>query len=140
MIAAGKSLKLTMSLSGLLLLCACAGKLTPQTASAGQTKITPDDSRLDSNRSPLKLPLIAPTIVVRKSQRQLLLLSSGKVVRKYRIGLGSSPVGDKVSQGDRRTPEGEFFVFVKNAKSAFYLSLGLSYPNRPMPRADCATA
>ena len=129
MSAAGKSLKLTLSLSGLFLLCACSGKLTAQTASTGQTKVTPGDGQLDRNRSPLKLPLIAPGIVVRKSQRQLLLLSNGKVVRKYRIGLGSSPVGDKVSQGDRRTPEGEFFVFVKNANSAFYLSLGLSYPN-----------
>ena len=129
MIPAGKSLKLTLSLLGLLLLCACAGKLTPQTASAGQTKVTPDDGQLAQNRLPLKLPLIAPTIVVKKSQRQLLLLSNGKVVRKYRIGLGSSPIGDKVRQGDRRTPEGEFFVFVKNANSAFYLSLGLSYPN-----------
>jgi murein L,D-transpeptidase YafK len=38
-------------------------------------------------------------------------------------------VEDKVRQGDRRTPEGEFYVFTKNDKSAFYLSLGLSYPN-----------
>src|SRR6266567_6722155 len=129
MSAGGKSLKLTLSLSILFLLCACSGKLTPQTASAGQTKVMRGDGQLDRNRSPLKLPLIAPGIVVRKSQRQLLLLSNGKVVRKYRIGLGLSPVGDKVRQGDRRTPEGDFFVFVKNANSAFYLSLGLSYPN-----------
>lgn len=32
-------------------------------------------------------------------------------------------------QGDRRTPEGEFYIFTKNDKSAFYLSLGVSYPN-----------
>ena len=30
---------------------------------------------------------------------------------------------------DRRTPEGDFFIFTKNDKSAFYLSLGVSYPN-----------
>jgi len=40
-----------------------------------------------------------------------------------------SPVEDKIKEGDRRTPEGSFYVFVKNEKSAFYLSLGLSYPN-----------
>ena len=45
------------------------------------------------------------------------------------MGLGLSPVEDKVKEGDRRTPEGNFYVFVKNEKSAFYLSLGLSYPN-----------
>jgi murein L,D-transpeptidase YafK len=64
-----------------------------------------------------------------KSARRLELYSDGAVVRIYKIGLGLSPVEDKVRQGDRRTPEGEFYVFTKNDKSAFYLSLGLSYPN-----------
>ena len=79
--------------------------------------------------SPLKLPLSNPSIVVKKSRRQLLLFSDGKLVRAYHIGLGLSPTGDKVRQGDRRTPEGSFYIFAKNARSAFYLSLGLSYPN-----------
>jgi murein L,D-transpeptidase YafK len=43
--------------------------------------------------------------------------------------LGLNPVPDKVRQGDRATPEGEFYIFTKNDKSAFYLSLGVSYPN-----------
>ena len=80
-------------------------------------------------RQPLPSPLRAPKILVRKSQRQLLLFSDNKLVRTYRIGLGLSPEGDKVRAGDRRTPEGDFYVFIKNDKSAFYLSLGLSYPN-----------
>ncbi|HVS80654.1 MAG TPA: L,D-transpeptidase [Pyrinomonadaceae bacterium] len=67
--------------------------------------------------------------MVKKAQRQLLLFSDGKLVRTCRIGLGLSPSGDKVRAGDWRTPEGEFYVFTKNDKSAFYLSLGLSYPN-----------
>ena len=75
------------------------------------------------------LPLRDPKIVVKKAQRQLLLFSAGKLVRTYRIGLGLSPSGDKARAGDRRTPEGEFYIFTKNSKSAFYLSLGLSYPN-----------
>jgi murein L,D-transpeptidase YafK len=77
----------------------------------------------------LQLPLRQPKIVVKKSQRQLLLFSGDKLVRTYRIGLGLSPAGDKVQQGDRRTPEGEFYIFTKNDRSAFYLSLGVSYPN-----------
>lgn len=81
------------------------------------------------NTSSLKLPLNNPSIVVKKSQRQLLLFSDGKLVRTYHIALGLNPTGDKVRQGDRRTPEGSFYIFAKNAKSAFYLSLGLSYPN-----------
>ena len=66
---------------------------------------------------------------MKKSQRQLLLFSGEKLVRTYRIGLGLSPVGDKVRAGDRRTPEGDFYIFTKNERSAFYLSLGVSYPN-----------
>jgi len=72
------------------------------------------------DRSPLKLPLVKPRIVVKKSQRQLLLFSGNKVLRTYHIGLGLSPSGDKVREGDRRTPEGDFYIFTKNDKSAFY--------------------
>ena len=82
-----------------------------------------------AQRPALKLPLKNPRIVVMKSARRLELYSDGAVVRSYKIGLGLSPVEDKVRQGDRRTPEGEFYIFTKNDKSAFYLSLGLSYPN-----------
>jgi len=67
--------------------------------------------------------------VIKKGRRQLLLFSDDKLLRTYRIGLGSSPVGDKVREGDRRTPEGDFYIFTKNDKSAYYLSLGISYPN-----------
>ena len=80
--------------------------------------------------SPLKLPLVNPRIVVNKKARQLTLYSEGKVVRTYRCALGLSPVDDKIKAGDRRTPEGDFYVCIKNPKSKFYLSLGLSYPNQ----------
>jgi murein L,D-transpeptidase YafK len=84
---------------------------------------------LPVNQASLRLPLKNPRIVISKSARRLELYSDGVVVRSYKIGLGLSPVEDKVRQGDRRTPEGEFYVFTRNHKSAFYLSLGLSYPN-----------
>jgi murein L,D-transpeptidase YafK len=77
----------------------------------------------------LKLPLKDPRIVVSKSKRQMELYSDGSVVRTYRVGLGFNPVADKKREGDGATPEGEFYVFVKNNKSNYYLSLGISYPN-----------
>lgn len=77
----------------------------------------------------LKLPLKDPRIVVSKRERQLKLYADDRLVRTYKIGLGLNPVPDKQRQGDRATPEGEFYVFTKNDKSAFYLSLGISYPN-----------
>lgn len=70
-----------------------------------------------------------PRIVVHKARRTLELFSDGQLVKSYRAGLGFSPVKDKHIEGDGATPEGEFYVFVKNIKSAYYLSLGISYPN-----------
>ncbi|SRR6266516_178501 len=112
-------------LSGLS--CSSAKPASKQSTVAGERVGKPESSF--QHTSPLKLPLSNPTIVVKKGQRQLLLFSDGKLVRTYHIALGLSPTGDKVRQGDRRTPEGTFYIFAKNAKSAFYLSLGLSYPN-----------
>src|SRR6266705_196780 len=115
----------------LLLLSSLSGSSAKQpykqSGNASERMAKPESSF--QNTSPLKLPLGNPSIVVKKSQRQLLLFSDGKLVRTYHIALGLSPTGDKVRQGDRRTPEGSFYIFAKNAKSAFYLSLGLSYPN-----------
>lgn len=114
----------------LLLLC---GSLSCQTPTAKSDPLTPKQSaeRLPpvTSRAALSLPLKKPAIVVKKSRRELLLFSDGKLVRTYRVGLGLSPVGDKVRAGDHRTPEGNFYVFTKNPQSAFYLSLGISYPN-----------
>jgi murein L,D-transpeptidase YafK len=47
----------------------------------------------------------------------------------FRQDVAFSPVPDKQREGDGATPEGDFYVFVKNSKSAYYLSLGVSYPN-----------
>ena len=85
--------------------------------------------RTVAQRQKLSAPLNQPKIVVKKAERKLYLYSGSKLVRTYRVGLGLSPVGDKVREGDRRTPEGDFYIFTKNDKSAFYLSLGISYPN-----------
>lgn len=78
----------------------------------------------------LALPLVDPKIIVSKSKRTLRLYSAGRVVRTYRVALGLSPVEDKVRSRDRRTPEGDFYIYTKNAHSQFYLSLGISYPNQ----------
>lgn len=75
-------------------------------------------------------PTAGLRIVITKSERRLDLHTADGVVRTYRVGLGSDALGDKEREGDGRTPEGEFYVCVKNPESKFYRSLGLSYPNR----------
>jgi len=77
----------------------------------------------------LQKPITKPRIVVYKTDRKLELYSGQQLVKTYRVGLGFSPVADKQREGDGATPEGDFYVFVKNNKSAYYLSLGVSYPN-----------
>ncbi|MGB0960190.1 MAG: L,D-transpeptidase family protein [Halocynthiibacter sp.] len=69
-------------------------------------------------------------IVVNKADRKMYLLHEGKVLRSYRVDLGKTPVGDKEFEGDGKTPEGTYIINRRNPNSAFYLSLGISYPNR----------
>ena len=71
-----------------------------------------------------------PHLIIRKAKRKLELCTGEKLLRSYDIALGSCPVGDKEIEGDGKTPEGEYFVFVKNPKSRFHLSLGLNYPTQ----------
>ncbi|HUV39668.1 MAG TPA: L,D-transpeptidase [Planctomycetota bacterium] len=85
---------------------------------------------LHVERTPLKLPLVEPRIVIAKAARRLTLYAGGTVVRTYRIGLGTRPAGDKTREGDGRTPEGEFYITNKNPHSRYHLSLGLSYPGK----------
>jgi murein L,D-transpeptidase YafK len=67
-------------------------------------------------------------IIVDKSDRRMQLVQDGKVVRTYRVALGFMPEGDKVRQGDGKTPEGEFLIDRRNDRSAFHLSVGIDYP------------
>jgi murein L,D-transpeptidase YafK len=76
--------------------------------------------------------LAAPAVqkvVVYKSERVMLLLSGGEVVRSYRVALGGNPLGHKQRAGDCRTPEGTYFIDRRNGRSRFYKSLHISYPN-----------
>lgn len=72
-------------------------------------------------------------ILIKKSERKLYLyrLEHGaeKLAKTYQIALGNNPTGTKRRQGDGATPEGDYYITHKNARSRFYLSLGVSYPN-----------
>jgi murein L,D-transpeptidase YafK len=68
-------------------------------------------------------------IVVEKSRRQMSLMAGDRVVRTYDIALGSAPLGDKEREGDGRTPAGRYIIAGRNVRSAFHLSLKISYPD-----------
>lgn len=70
-----------------------------------------------------------PRLVIKKNARKLEIFDGENLIKTYTIVLGFTPVGDKETEGDGRTPEGEFYIFTKNDKSKFFLSLGVSYPS-----------
>lgn len=68
-------------------------------------------------------------VSINKGQRRMHLLSGNKVVRSYDVSLGNQPVGHKQFEGDGKTPEGVYYIDRFNPRSAFHLSVGISYPN-----------
>jgi murein L,D-transpeptidase YafK len=72
---------------------------------------------------------LADQILIQKAAHTLVLLRAGKVLKTYKVALGSKPVGAKERQGDHKTPEGKYFIDAKKNPSQFYLALHISYPN-----------
>ncbi len=68
-------------------------------------------------------------VVVRKSKRNLALCDHGALTTAYPVGLGFAPVGDKVQQGDGKTPEGVFFIAELVPDSTYYKAFLISYPD-----------
>jgi len=71
----------------------------------------------------------AERVVIKKGERKLYLYKGEVVLRAMDIALGLVPVGDKESEGDFRTPEGDYLLTKRNAASDFFLSIQVSYPN-----------
>jgi murein L,D-transpeptidase YafK len=79
-------------------------------------------SRLSSISGPVR-------IVIWKSQYTLTLYKGDRPIKTYRSVFGKGfRDGDKQRMGDRRTPEGEFFICSMNHSKRFYKFMGLSYP------------
>jgi len=72
----------------------------------------------------------ADFVLVKKSERKLYLYREGRVLREFDISLGLSPEGPKEREGDFRTPEGLYYLDLRNPDSSFFLSIRISYPNK----------
>lgn len=68
-------------------------------------------------------------VVVNKAERQLLLYAGDQLVRRYPVSLGDAPVGHKTTEGDERTPEGDYRLDWRNPNSRYHRSIHISYPN-----------
>jgi murein L,D-transpeptidase YafK len=71
----------------------------------------------------------ASRVVVYKAERRMELRRGTEVLRSYKVSLGLVPQGHKERSGDFRTPEGRYLLTRRNARSDFFLSIQVSYPN-----------
>lgn len=67
--------------------------------------------------------------IVEKSKRILTVYSQQRLLKVYHVSLSRVPFGHKQQQGDKKTPEGRYFIVGKNPGSRYHLSLKISYPN-----------
>ncbi len=69
-------------------------------------------------------------IVIWKSQYTLTLYKGDQPFKTYRAVFGKGyQDGDKRKEGDKRTPEGDFYICTINHSKRFYKFMGLSYPD-----------
>jgi len=101
-----------MRVVGILLFCI---------ALLGTLSARPDDREVAS--------VIVDKVVVHKRERKLMLMNGHRLLKSYRISLGANPVGAKVKQGDRKTPEGSYTLDWHNDHSQYHRSIHISYPN-----------
>ncbi len=69
------------------------------------------------------------SVVVNKADRRMFLLHNEDILKAYNFHLGFAPEGHKQVRGDGKTPEGSYLIDRRNPRSAFHLSVGISYPN-----------
>lgn len=68
-------------------------------------------------------------IKIYKGLRALELYRDDILIGRYKIALGGEPIGNKHKEGDKKTPEGKYYICTRNDKSKYNLFLGLNYPN-----------
>lgn len=71
----------------------------------------------------------ADSILILKKDHVMELLAGGKVIRSYKVALGSGGLARKEREGDGRTPEGHYTIDSRNANSHYHRALHISYPN-----------
>jgi murein L,D-transpeptidase YafK len=71
----------------------------------------------------------ADKIVIVKSTHTMTLLRGDRVLKTYKVALGTVPVGPKRMEGDHKTPEGNYVIDSRNPQSQFHLALHISYPS-----------
>ena len=79
---------------------------------------------------PIDKSITITKIIVEKGKRKLHIYSSRKLIKTYKISLGRNHRGRKEFEGDKKTPEGLYYINDKNPNSGYHKNLGISYPNK----------
>lgn len=74
-------------------------------------------------------PVRVDSVLILKKDHLLELLSAGRVIRTYKVALGSGGLAPKQREGDACTPEGSYVIDSRNAASQYHKALHISYPN-----------
>jgi len=67
-------------------------------------------------------------IIVTKSTHTLALYRQGKLLKTYRVSLGTGGLSPKQQSGDARTPEGTYLIVAHNPASSYHRALRVGYP------------
>lgn len=87
------------------------------------------DHALQDIVSSRKLPKGGLRILVRKAARTLSVYYKDELLITYPCVLGFDPVGDKMQEGDGKTPEGKFAVRAMYAHKSWSYFIWFDYPN-----------
>jgi murein L,D-transpeptidase YafK len=68
-------------------------------------------------------------LLVEKDKRTMSVLAGDRVLKQWPCVLGEVPEGDKMMQGDRRTPEGTFTFRDKYPHHTWHKFVWIDYPN-----------
>jgi murein L,D-transpeptidase YafK len=77
----------------------------------------------------LKLDPGSIRILIIKSKYELSVWSDSIELKKYPVVFGTNPVDDKLREGDRCTPEGEFRIKSKYPHKSWSKFIWIDYPN-----------
>jgi murein L,D-transpeptidase YafK len=69
-------------------------------------------------------------ILIVKSRYELSVWSDTLEIKKYPVVFGTNPVDDKLREGDRCTPEGEFKIRSKYPHKSWTKFIWIDYPNK----------
>ena len=73
---------------------------------------------------------LADVVIVKKAERRIYLVTDQQVLKSFSISLGLMPDGEKIQEGDFKTPEGRYQLTERNGGSDFFRSIQITYPNR----------